>query len=192
MPRSSSPKPSRNSSGKSIEVGPGNLPSCGRSFAELLCELTGHEAADAAFCNTGSEAVLAAVRIARTVTGRSRIATTSGFHGINDEVLVKANVLNGVRHSVPAAPGIPEHIVRDVLVLDYGTEESLELLRQHAADLAAVLIEPVQSRHPDLQPRAFLQEARRIATQNETALIFDEVINGFRCHLNGAQAFTSA
>ena len=170
---------------KGIEVGP-QSPLAGE-VAELLCELTGHERA--AFCNTGSEAVLAAVRIARTVTGRSRIATTSGFHGINDEVLVKANVLNGARHSVPAAPGIPEHVVRDVLVLDYGTEESLELMRQHAGELAAVLIEPVHSRHPDLQPRAFLQEARRITAENETALIFDEVINGFRCHLNGAQAY---
>ena len=167
-----------------IEVGP-QSPLAGE-VAQLLCELTGHERA--AFCNTGSEAVLAAVRIARTVTGRSRIATTSGFHGINDEVLVRANIVNGERRSVPVAPGIPEHIVRDVLVLDYGSEESLELLRQQADDLAAVLIEPVQSRHPDLQPRAFLHEVRRITTKSETALIFDEVINGFRCHLNGAQA----
>ena len=167
-----------------IEVGP-QSPLAGE-VAQLMCELTGHERA--AFCNTGSEAVLAACRIARTVTGRSRIATTSGFHGINDEVLVRANIVNGERRSVPVAPGIPEHIVRDVLVLDYGTEESLELLKQHADDLAAVLIEPVQSRHPDLQPRAFLHEARRITARSETALIFDEVINGFRCHLNGAQA----
>jgi natural product biosynthesis luciferase-like monooxygenase protein/amino acid adenylation domain-containing protein len=167
-----------------IEVGP-QSPIAGE-VAQLLCELTGHERA--AFCNTGSEAVLAAVRLARTVTGRSRIATTSGFHGINDEVLVRANIVNGQRRSVPVAPGIPEHVVRDVLVLDYGTDESLDLLQQHADDLAAILIEPVQSRHPDLQPRAFLQEVRRITSRSETALIFDEVINGFRCHLHGAQA----
>ncbi|MGC3988627.1 MAG: aminotransferase class III-fold pyridoxal phosphate-dependent enzyme [Chthoniobacteraceae bacterium] len=168
-----------------IEVGP-QSPLAG-DVAKLMCELTGHERA--AFCNTGSEAVLAAARIARTVTGRTRIATTGGFHGINDEVLVRAAVSNGQRRSLPVAPGIPQHIVGDVLVLDYGTEESLDLLQAHANELAAVFIEPIQSRRPDLQPKAFLQEARRITRQSETALIFDEVINGFRVHLNGAQAF---
>ena len=112
----------------------------------LLCELTGTERA--AFTNTGSEAILAAVRLARTVTGRTRIATCGGFHGINDEVLVRANVVDGKRRSLPVAPGIPEHIVSDVLVLDYGTAEGLELLRAHAHELAAVLVEPVQSRRP--------------------------------------------
>ena len=73
------------------------------------------------FAARGSEAVLAAVRLARTVTGRVKIATTSGYHGINDEVLVRANVVDGVRRPAPIAPGIPQHIVDEVLVLDYGT-----------------------------------------------------------------------
>ncbi len=168
-----------------MEVGP-QSPLAGK-VAKLLCEMTGAERA--AFTNTGSEAVLAAVRLARTVTGRTRIATTGGFHGINDEVLVRANVVDGTRRSAPVAPGIPEHIVRDVLVADYGTAEGLELLRAHAHELAAILVEPVQSRRPDLQPREFLHAVREIATQAGCALIFDEVITGFRCHPGGAQAY---
>ncbi len=170
---------------RGIEVGP-QTPVAGK-VAALLCELTGTERA--AFTNTGSEAILAAVRLARTVTGRTRIATCGGFHGINDEVLVRANVVDGKRRSMPVAPGIPEHIVRDVLVVDYGTAEGLELLRAHAHELAAVLVEPVQSRRPDLQPREFLHAVREITQQAGCALVFDEIINGFRCHLGGAQAY---
>ena len=169
---------------RGIEVGP-QTPVAGK-VAALLCELSGTERA--AFTNTGSEAILAAVRLARTVTGRTRIATCGGFHGINDEVLVRANVVDGKRRSLPVAPGIPEHIVRDVLVVDYGTAEGLELLRAHAHELAAVLVEPVQSRRPDLQPREFLHAVREITQQAGCALVFDEIINGFRCHLGGAQA----
>ncbi|MGB8355653.1 MAG: amino acid adenylation domain-containing protein [Chthoniobacteraceae bacterium] len=167
-----------------MEVGP-QMPLAGK-VAKLMCEFTGMERV--AFCNTGSEAVMAAMRVARTVSGRTRIATTSGFHGINDEVLVRATVVDGQRRSWPVAPGIPEHIVKDVLVVDYGTPESLEILKAHVHELAAVLVEPVQSRRPDLQPRAFLKELRKITREAETALIFDEVITGFRCHPGGAQA----
>ena len=167
-----------------VEVGPQSA--IAGKVAALMCELTGMERA--AFCSTGSEAVLAAIRLARTITGRTKIATTSGYHGINDEVLVRAAVIDGVRHPVPIAPGIPPHSVSEVLVLDYGTDESLELLRAHAHELAAVLIEPVQSRKPDLVPIAFLKEARRITEENETVLIFDEIITGFRAHPGGTQA----
>ncbi len=131
---------------------------------------------------------MAAMRVARTVTGRARIATTSGFHGINDEVLVRSSGAGADRRSLPIAPGIPEHIVKDVLVLDYGSPESLEILKSQVHELAAVLVEPVQSRRPDLQPREFLKELRAITREAGTALIFDEVITGFRCHPGGAQA----
>jgi len=171
---------------KGIEVGP-QSPLAGK-VAQLMCELTGHERV--AFCNTGSEAVLAAIRVARTVTGRTRIATFSGaYHGICDEVLVRGNVVGGKRVSVPIAPGVPNHAVREVLVLEYGTQESLDILEQNMDELALVLVEPVQSRHPELQPGEFLRQLRRITTAHETPLFFDEVITGFRCHLGGAQAY---
>ena len=152
--------------------------------AALICEFTGHDRA--ALCNTGSEAVLGAIRVARTITGRSTIVVFGGsYHGINDEVIVR-----GTRKlkSVPAAPGILANTSENVLVLDYGTPESLEIIRSRAHELAAVLVEPVQSRRPDFQPVEFLREVRKITEDAGAALIFDEVITGFRSHPAGAQA----
>ncbi|SFB72365.1 amino acid adenylation domain-containing protein [Bosea sp. CRIB-10] len=153
--------------------------------SQLFCELTGH--ARVAFCNTGSEAVMAAMRVARTVTGRDRIVAFSGaYHGQFDEVLVRGV---GEQHrSVPAAPGIPAEAVGRMTVLDYGTDESLAWLREHAHELAAVLVEPVQSRRPGYLPVAFLKELRAITEKAGTALVLDEVVTGFRVHPAGVQA----
>ena len=152
--------------------------------AELVRDLTGMERVT--FCNTGSEAVMGAMRLARTVTGRNLIVVFGGdYHGSFDEVLVKAV---GKHRTVPIAPGIPRESVANMLVLDYGTDESLEIIRQRAGEIAAVLVEPVQSRHPDLRPVEFLREVRRITENNGAALIFDEVVTGFRTHPGGMQA----
>ncbi|MCP4560715.1 MAG: amino acid adenylation domain-containing protein [Bosea sp.] len=153
--------------------------------SKLFCELTGH--ARVAFCNTGSEAVMAAMRVARTVTGRDRIVAFSGaYHGQFDEVLVRGV---GEQHrSVPAAPGIPADAVGRMTILDYGTDESLAWLREHAHELAAVLVEPVQSRRPGYLPVAFLRELRAITEKTGTALVLDEVVTGFRVHPAGVQA----
>ncbi|HEY5851480.1 MAG TPA: amino acid adenylation domain-containing protein [Lysobacter sp.] len=164
------------------EIGPQH-PLSGE-VAKLICEFTGHDRA--ALCNTGSEAVLGAIRIARTITGRSTIVTFNGsYHGINDEVIVRGTKK---LRAVPAAPGILPNTAENVLVLDYGTPESLEIIRSRAHELAAVLVEPVQSRRPDFQPVEFLREVRRITEEAGAALIFDEVITGFRSHPAGAQA----
>jgi len=155
--------------------------------SQLFCELTGH--ARVAFCNTGSEAVMAAMRVARTVTGRDRVVAFSGaYHGQFDEVLVRGVGAGDQRRSMPAAPGIPAEAVGRMTVLDYGTDESLAWLREHAYDLAAVLVEPVQSRRPGHLPAAFLKELRAITEQSGTALVFDEVVTGFRVHPAGVQA----
>ena len=151
--------------------------------ARLICELTGSERAG--LCNTGSEAVMAALRIARTVTGRSTVVVFTGsYHGTFDEVLVRAG--KGGK-GLSAAPGVMSGMFGDVRVLDYGTPEALAFIRENAEDLAAVLVEPVQSRRPDFQPREFLHEVRDITEQNGCCLIFDEVITGFRTGLGGAQ-----
>jgi amino acid adenylation domain-containing protein len=150
---------------------------------KLICEFTGMDRS--ALCNTGSEAVLGAMRIARTVTGRSTIVAFSGsYHGIVDEVIVRGTKK---LKSFPAAPGILPEAVQNMLILDYGTEESLTIIRERAGELAAVLVEPVQSRRPEFQPVAFLKELRKITAESGTALIFDEVITGFRAHPAGAQ-----
>ncbi|MCX7514607.1 polyketide synthase [Frateuria sp. STR12] len=163
------------------EIGPQH-PLAGE-VARLVCELTGH--GRAALCNTGSEAVLGALRIARTVTGRETVVLFSGsYHGIIDEVIVR-----GTRKlkAVPAAPGILRNTAENVLVLDYGTPESLQIIRERAHELAAVLIEPVQSRRPDFQPVDFLKEVRAITAASGTLCIFDEIVTGFRAHPAGVQ-----
>ncbi len=164
------------------EIGPMH-PLAGE-VAKLICELTGFDRAG--LCNTGSEAVMAAIRIARTVTGRSlMVVFTGSYHGTFDEVIVRA----GRKHKgIPAAPGIMSEAFGNILVLDYGTPESLEIIREYADELAAVLVEPVQSRRPDFQPKEFLQQVREITEKSGTCLIFDEVITGFRSHPGGVQA----
>jgi amino acid adenylation domain-containing protein len=164
------------------EIGPQH-PLAGE-VAKLICELSGFDRAG--LCNTGSEAVMAAVRIARTVTGRNIVVLFTGsYHGTFDEVLVRSG--RGGK-GIPAAPGILPGVFGDVRVLDYGTPEALQFIRDNADDLAAVLVEPVQSRRPDFQPKDFLKEVREITQRSGTCLIFDEVITGFRAHLGGAQA----
>lgn len=168
---------------RGYEIGPQH-PLAG-AVAEKIRAITGMERV--VFCNTGSEAVLGALRLARTATGRNTVALFNGsYHGIVDEVIVRGGK-NG--RSVPAAAGIPAGAVENILILDYGTPESLKILRERMGDLAAVLVEPVQSRHPDLQPREFLHEVRRLTEAAGTALIFDDVITGFRLHPGGAQAW---
>ena len=153
--------------------------------AKLLCEFTGFDRA--AFCNTGSEAVMGAMRIARTVTGRTKIALFTGsYHGIFDEVIVRGTKK---LKAIPAAPGIMRSTSENVLVLDYGTPESLEILRAQANELAAILVEPVQSRRPDFRPREYLQQLRELTEKSGTVLIFDEVITGFRTGVGGAQEY---
>ncbi len=155
--------------------------------AALFSEMTGNERVT--FCNTGSEAVMAAMRVARTVTGRSIIATFTGdYHGQFDEVLVKGTLRSGVARAMPAAAGIPGESVENMVVLPYGAPESLEWIRAHAEELAAVLVEPVQSRHPALRPVEFLKDIRAITEASGAALIFDEVVTGFRMHPGGMQA----
>ena len=151
--------------------------------AELITKLVGMERAT--FCNTGSEAVMAAMRLARTVTGRQLIVLFAGaYHGQIDEVLVKSN---RSEKSIPTAPGIPGESVANMLVLEYGSPHALEVIRRRADEIAAVLVEPIQSRHPELRPKEFLQEIRTITEEAGAALIFDEVVTGFRTHLGGAQ-----
>lgn len=152
--------------------------------ATKICQLTGAERASLAI--TGSGAVMLAQRIARAATGRPLIAQFAGaYHGIGSEVLV----VGGEEGSRPLSPGIPASVVQNAQVLDYGSEEALAWIREHAAHLAAVMVEPVQSRRPGFQPHRFLRRLRKLTQELNIVLIFDEMINGFRIHGGGAQAW---
>jgi amino acid adenylation domain-containing protein len=167
-----------------VEIGPQS--SIAGDVAKMICEFTGLDRAT--FCNTGSEAVMAAFRVARTVTGREKIVYFYGdYHGVFDEVLGRPALFDGVPGAMPIAPGIPH--LANMMILEYGSPASLDAIRRHASEIAGVIVEPVQSRHPDLQPREFLQELRRITQEKDIALIFDEVITGFRIAPGGAQEY---
>jgi amino acid adenylation domain-containing protein/non-ribosomal peptide synthase protein (TIGR01720 family) len=157
--------------------------------AKLICELTGVERV--AFCNSGTEAVMGALRLARTVTGRSKIAIFEGsYHGTFDGVMVRpgGRKADGQIEALPMAPGVPRHMIENVLLLGYDDDEALAAIEAHARDLAAVIIEPPRSRRPDVQPREFLHKLREITRRAGIALIFDEVVTGFRFHPGGVQA----
>lgn len=170
--------------GKGLHIGVQNE-LAGR-VARLLCDVTGADRA--VFCNTGSEAVMTALRLARAVTGRPKVAMFAGsYHGVFDGTLARKQ--GGQERPAPLAPGVPPHMVDDLIVVDYADPASLRALARHERELAAVLVEPVQSRRPDVVPREFLHELREFTTRAGAALIFDEMISGFRCDPGGAQAF---
>ncbi|MEW4058621.1 amino acid adenylation domain-containing protein [Bacillus siamensis] len=141
-----------------------------------------------AFYNSGTEAVMVALRLARAATGRKKVVAFSGsYHGTFDGVLGVAGTKGGASSANPLAPGILQSYMDDLIILHYNNPDSLDVIRSLGDELAAVLVEPVQSRRPDLQPRAFLKELRAITQQSGTALIIDEIITGFRIGLGGAQ-----
>jgi glutamate-1-semialdehyde aminotransferase/acyl carrier protein len=155
--------------------------------AQLICEMTGAERVT--FCNSGTEAIMSALRLARTVTGRSKIALFEGcYHGTFDEVMVRGQkTADGWVRAVPMAAGTTRQMVDNVLLLKFNDPKSLDIIKYNARDLAAVLTEPLPSRRPDLQPKWFLQELRELTQEASIPLIFDEVVTGFRLHRGGAQ-----
>lgn len=171
---------------RGIQLGPRNVET--GEAAELLAELTGLERV--AFANSGTEANSAAIRLARAATGRDKIVTFLGaYHGHADNVLGRASAADGGTDpvTVPVSRGIPQSAVADLLVLDYGSDSALEAIERHAGEIAAVVVEPVQSRHPALQPVEFVRKLRDLTRRHGIVLLFDEMLTGFRPALRGAQ-----
>jgi glutamate-1-semialdehyde aminotransferase len=150
---------------------------------KLFCEITGHERA--LFTQSGTEAVMFAVRIARAATGRKKIVLFDGaYHGLSDAVAATRDLAG---NSFPLAPGILQEFADQIIVLEYGDMASLDAIERHAGEIATVLVEPVQSRHPYKKPVEFLKALRQLTIEKDIPLIFDEMITGFRvCH-RGAQ-----
>lgn len=138
--------------------------------------------------NTGTEATMTALRLARGYTNRDTIIKFTGsYHGAHDAVLVKAGS-GALTYAVPDSRGIPASVTENTLLSRYNDPEQLtELFDQHHS-IAAVLIEPVMGNIGCVPPdEGFLQIVRNLCTENDTLLIFDEVITGFRLSFGGAQ-----
>lgn len=142
-----------------------------------------------AFTSSGTEAVMGAVRAARAKTRRELIALFSGsYHGTFDGVLVAPRAGGERGESTPLGRGTPASMVQDVIILPYD-DSAIPVLESCGGRLAAVLVEPVQSRRPGYQPGELLHRLRALTEAQGAALIFDEVITGFRCHPGGAAAY---
>ena len=136
------------------------------------------------FVNSGTEATMHALRLARAFTGRSKIVKMEGcFHGSHDYVLIKSGS-GTLTHGVPSSPGIPEAIAETVAVARFNDIESVkEIFDREAEGIAAVITEPVMANVGLIPPDpGFLRELRKITSDHGSLLIFDEVVTGFRFH----------
>lgn len=154
--------------------------------AKLVCELT--EFDRATFTVTGTEAVMTAMKFARAYSRKNKIGVFSGcYHGHNDATLITKMSKNDKGR--PLAPGVSKASLDDMILFDYNDMASIEEIAKHKDELAAVIIEPVQSRRPGIQPVEFLKAVRKVTEENNILLIFDEVITGFRCNTGGAKKY---
>ena len=142
------------------------------------------------FVNSGTEATMTALRLARAYTGRTKIVKFEGcYHGHADMLLVKAG--SGVATlGLPDSPGVPAGSTADTLVAAYNDLAAVErLFHQAGPDIAAVIVEPVAGNMGVVPPMpGFLEGLRRLTSDSGALLIFDEVMTGFRVHPGGAQA----
>ena len=140
--------------------------------------------------NSGTEATMTAIRLARGYTGKNKIIKFNGcYHGHNDSLLVKAG--SGLLTlGIPSTPGIPASITEHTLTANFNDlEETARLFEQYRGDIAAIIVEPVAGNMGFVLPKpGFLQGLRALCDDNQALLIFDEVMTGFRVALGGAQA----
>lgn len=141
------------------------------------------------FVNSGTEATMSALRLARAYTGRNKIIKFSGcYHGHADMLLVQAG--SGVATmGLPDSPGVPAEAARNTLTVAYNDSAGVEqLFRAHPDDIAAIIVEPVAANMGLVLPRpGFLEQLRGFTQQYGALLIFDEVMTGFRVALGGVQ-----
>lgn len=151
--------------------------------AELICKLCPH-IERIRFANSGTEAVMGAIRTARGATGRWKIAILEGcYHGLNDEVMWR---YDGTSHGSGVAPNSKLQLEN----LPFNDLRALEsLFKTTGSELACVLVEPIMGNSGSLSPKLeWLQRLRELCTEHGVCLVFDEVKTGFRVHKGGAQA----
>ncbi len=141
--------------------------------------------------NSGTEATMHAIRVARGFTGKKKLVKFAGcYHGAHDYVLVKAGS-GATTFGVPDSLGIPEETTRNTLLVPYNNIEALqEVVEANKGEVAAVIMEPVVGNAGVILPReGYLQEVRKITKEQDIILIADEVITGFRLAMGGAQEY---
>jgi glutamate-1-semialdehyde 2,1-aminomutase len=169
------------------------------AFAKLFCDMVpGVE--KVTFCNSGTEATMYALRLARATTGRPLIAKfEGGYHGTHDLLAVSlgrphpdADRFGPVEDpaAIPESPGLAEGAWKDTIVLPFNHPAAFDKIRRHADRLAGVIVEPVQGAGGTIPAsKEFLAELREVTREIGAFLIFDEVITGFRLAPGGAQEF---
>lgn len=142
------------------------------------------------FVNTGTEATMGAIRLARGVTGKDKFIKFEGaFHGAHDCVLVKAGS-GATTHGIPNSAGIPEKTTENTILAPFNDEEVIEAIVKKEEDLSAIILEPIIGNAGCIMPKkGYLEFLREITEEHNVLLIFDEVITGFRLGLGGAQEY---
>jgi len=159
-------------------------------MAELICSMV-PSVEMVRMVNSGTEATMSAIRLARAFTKKSKIVKFEGcYHGHADFFLIKAGS-GAMTLGIPDSPGVTESIAKDTLTAEYNNLASVEALFANIGnDIAAIIVEPVAGNMGVVPPNeGFLQGLREIATKNGCLLIFDEVITGFRLAKGGAQEY---
>jgi glutamate-1-semialdehyde 2,1-aminomutase len=144
------------------------------------------------FCNSGSEATIRLVRIARAYTGKKKIAMFSGgWHGGNDMLLFEDDYSSDTEQPLPVfkSGGLPQEIMDMTLMLPYNSNAAFDLIEHHKNELAMVIIEPSQGSNPRDDVGTFLNKLRKVTSKYDILLCFDEIITGFRIALGGCQEY---
>ncbi len=157
-------------------------------LCELLCQLV-PSLEQVRLVNSGTEAGMSAIRLARGYTGRDKIIKFSGcYHGHDDSLLVKAGS-GALTFGTPSSPGVPAATVENTLTAFFNDLDSVEVLfKAYGEQIAAIIVEPIAGNMNCIPPvPGFLAGLRKLCDQYGSVLIFDEVMTGFRVHLGGAQ-----
>ena len=159
-------------------------------LAELVCDMV-PSAEQVRFVNSGTEATMSVLRLARAFTGRDKIIKLQGnYHGHADFLLVQAG--SGVATlGLPDSPGVPKAATQDTLTAPYNDLEAIEtLFKQSGDEIAGIILEPVTGNMGVVLPGdGYLSGLRELCTRYRALLIFDEVMTGFRVSLGGAQEY---
>jgi glutamate-1-semialdehyde 2,1-aminomutase len=141
------------------------------------------------FVNSGTEATMSAIRLARAATDKKKIIKFEGaYHGAHDYVLVKSG--SGAA-GLPDSPGVPEETTKNTILVPFNNEDALvDLINTESDSIAAIIVEPIMGNIGIIPPMdKYLEFLRDITTENDIILIFDEVITGFRIAEGGAQEY---